>query len=76
VSRRAGSAGGKDLALMVGGTAIGLAGTLANLIMAIVEPHLINAEIAAFAAAAFSCVAAYYGYLAFLKFKASALAAR
>jgi hypothetical protein len=59
----------KLLVVMVGGTALGLAGTLVNLIQAIVDHHLINAEILAFGAAGFGGAAIYYTYLVFLRFK-------
>jgi uncharacterized membrane protein len=55
--------------VVVGGTTLGLAGTLVNLIQAILDHHLVNAEILALAMAGFGAAAIYYTYLMFLKFK-------
>ena len=59
----------KLLVVLAGGTTLGLAGALVNLIMAIVDHHLINAEISAVATAAFASVVLYYAYLVFLRLK-------
>jgi hypothetical protein len=65
----------KLLVVMIGGTVLPLAGTLTNMITAIVEHHPINAGISALAAVMFGGVTAYYLYLAFLKLKARKAAA-